>query len=465
MFSEVKFGSLLFVLGHVCLTPSAVIWDENRDCPFSNPSCHCVNQFDIDCSGRNWPAVPKAHPVQWSYRVINLRDNKFTTIHSNDFLNVNVSAILLDENSISSIRDGAFNGLKNNLRLLDLENNNLTYLPKELETLNNLEYLDLRGNSIPSSEFNDTIMRKIGDYLTTFYFGHEQLDQWPTTIRHFQQLRQLELRGGSMLELPISAFQGFEWTLLELSIKNTKLISVPIALQNMHSVHTFYFDDNTNVGDAGILAPAFAGMVKTLRTLTLENDGLTDFPDILLTLQEIQNLSLARNKLEFVSDASVQKIASIKLTILNLKECGLDRVPGALSQLTSLQDLDLSNNRIFTIEGNDFQNLGHLINLTLNNNSVSYISDSSFRNLSALQKLEMKNTSLKVVPEAVRNIKTLDVLDLRSPQPMIECICGTMTWLYHYFVQRHNFTIYGECETIEGGIENYARQRVPAYCV
>ncbi|KAL3848497.1 hypothetical protein ACJMK2_019349 [Sinanodonta woodiana] len=416
--------------------------------------------------------IPNSIAVSWSYSVIDLRSNQIYMIQKNNFLNVNVSEIRLDGNLIHTIENNSFINQRNDLRKLDLKDNKLTYLPSELGTLNKLEYLDLRGNPISSFGFDDTIMRQMGDYMRTFYFGHEQLDNWPNSVRHFQQLRQLELNESVMSELPISAFQGFEWTLRELTIRHTKLISVPIALQYVHSVEVFHFDDNVLVGDAGILAPAFAGMMNTTTNLSLENDGLTDFPDILLTLQKVENLSLARNRLEFVSDSSVQKIASTKLTILNLEACELDRIPGALSQLTSLRDLDLSYNRIYTIERNDLQQLNQLVNLTLSYNDVGYISDSSFKGLSALRKLELRNSNLTIVPEAIKNIPNLDVLDLTNTYPRfprIECNCERMIWLYQHLKAlrdlHKNLTIYGECETITDGIENYAWTRVCDYCI
>ncbi|KAL3848490.1 hypothetical protein ACJMK2_019343 [Sinanodonta woodiana] len=413
--------------------------------------------------------VPNSTPVTWPYKIIDLRNNRISKIEQINFQNVNVSEILLQGNIINTIEDGSFFNLRNDLRRLNLNNNSLTFLPSELGRLNQLEYLDLRGNPISSSGFSEPIMRQMGDYMETFYFGDEQLDHWPTSIRHFQQLRKLELNGGKMVELPISAFDGFEWTLQELSIRNTKLISVPIALQYVHSVEVFHFDDNIVVGDAGILAPAFAGMVNTTRILSLENDGLTDFPDILLTLRELQNLSLARNRLEFVSDASVQKIASTKLTILKLENCDLDRIPGALSQLTSLRDLDLSYNRIYTIERNDLLQLNQLVHLILNNNDVGYISNSSFQGLTALRKLELTNTKLTFVPEAIRNIPGLEELDLTNTTPTIECTCEGMIWLAEHLYRMNrihgwNVTIFGECETIADNILDYVWNRVCHYC-
>ncbi|KAK3586543.1 hypothetical protein CHS0354_022675 [Potamilus streckersoni] len=464
MYSAVRAGSLLFVLGLLYMVSSAVVWDETQDCPIAKIYCHCVNQFEIDCSGRNLSRIPYSGYTTWSYRVIDLRNNQITRLSKSDFNNINVSEILLDNNYISSIENDTFQNLRNDLRLLDLEHNQLTYLPPELGTLGKLEFLDLRENNIPSIGFNDMIMRQMGDYMRKFYFGHMQLDEWPLSIRHFQQLRQLELYGGIMSQLPVSAFQGFEWTITDLSIRNTKLISVPIALQDLHNVETFHFDDNTLVGDAGILAPAFAGMVKSVKTLTLENDSLTDFPDILLTLQTVQSLSLARNKLEFVSDASVRKIASPNLTNLNLEECDLDRIPGALSQLTSLLELDLSKNRIHTIERNDLQQLYKMLTLSFNNNPVAYVSNSSFGDLFSLQRLEMRNTNLILVPEAIRNMPHLQMVDFSGPTPVIECNCQHMIWLYNHLLSNNRLIVQGECETIAVSIQDYARVRVPQYC-
>lgn len=446
---------------------SGADYDRTRDCPATGTGhpCSCTKTA-IECFNRAIQVVPPSFTrTNWVFDVLDLSNNNISLIPARAFQYINVSEIILASNNISTIEADAFQPLENQIKVLDLRNNSITFLPEVLSKMHGLIMLDVSYNPIQEGNFTDNVMRELGDYIEDFRFGDMTLKGWPASLHHLQMLKVLKFYGGSneMDRIPITAFQGFEWTLRKLVMQNTKLIAVPIAMQDLKSTTELHFDNNVHVGDAGILIPAFAGLTDQLVTMSLENNSLTTFPSVLLTLRQLHNLSLARNNLQFVSDQAVGVVGS-NLTTLNLQECNLDRIPGALSKLEGLINLDFSYNKITTIEKNDLQRMAVLRSLNISFNPLEYISKSTFYDLRNLRELILQESFLYLVPHAITNIPSLQLLDLTSKDPYIECNCD-LNWLYCYSTQNNTaLVVKGECETVTMQIEKYAKTRIPLVC-
>ena len=418
----------------------------------------------VDCRNRDLTSIPRFQKrSNYLFKELRLGNNSIARIEDNAFLNINVTAIRMDNNRISYIHTDAFSAVQNQLKELDLSHNRLTNLPAAIGKLDNLTLLDVAWNPINCGNFTDDVMKSIGDFITVFRFGSRSLSCWPSSVRHLPSLKELSFSGGSMQRLPNTAFSGFEWTLLKLWIKDTALIATPIALQDLHSISELHFNDNVFVGDAGILIPAFAGMTTSLHMLSLENNSLTEFPRVLLTLHGVHNLSLAGNDLEFISDEAVSAVGNNNLTTLNLQHCDLNRIPGALSTLTEIINLDLSSNTITTIEKNDLQKLRNLRSLNVSFNPLRYISKSTFYDLEALEELVLHDTQLFQVPEAIKNLGRLRLLDLSNNPPTIECNCN-LQWLSCVLRNNTALIITGQCLTIDSDIQKYATVDIPNIC-
>ena len=441
-------------------------YHDATDCPTPPPSpCHCDKDM-VDCRARNQTTVPRfLKRSNYLFKELRLGQNAISYIGDNAFENINVTAIYLDNNFISRIHPDAFTNVKLQLLKLDISHNYLTELPEAIGKLSNITSLDVSWNPINCENFTDGVLKSIGDFIHEFSFGDSTLQCWPSALHHLPQLHKLSFFGGQMQRLPHIAFHGFEWTLQKLWFKNTNLIAVPIALQDLKSIVELHFDDNIYVGDAGILIPAFAGMTSSLNTLSLENNNLTAFPSVLLTLEGIHNLSLARNNLQFISDQAVSRIGRNQLTTLNLQQSNLNRIPGALSKIISLVNLDLTNNSITTIEKNDLQKLTNLKSLNISYNPLEYISKSTFYDLRSLVELVLHDTMLFQVPEAVQNLPNLQQLDLSNDPATIECNCN-LQWLWCYMnsYNKTGIKISGDCSTIVMSVNNYALQRIPMIC-
>ena len=385
-----------------------------------------------------------------------LANNSISVINSDAFQNLNALDLDLSDNQITTINQHAFRGSVSNITQLNLRNNNLTTLPILLD-LKQLQVLDVSGNPIPSRGFNDGVMRHLGSTLREFHFGHKTaLNQWPRSTDHLQRLETLDLNGANIYFLPPQSFHGFENRLRSLTVQYTKLTATPI-LTSLRVLEELHLDHN-EFGDYGVLEPTFIGL-NLLHTLSLRDDKLTKFPEILKNLPRLTNLALDGNRFYYISDDAVNIIHGTHVSNLSLKDCGLDRVPGSIAgrNLNQLSSLDLGDNNIISIERSDLDGLASLQNISFANNPLRYISTQSLKNLTSLVNFDMSHTKLVTVPKALENLPALNTLDLQNNQ--IECNCNLMD--FQKLQGRVGFSVLGDCETIEVSIINYLQSFIP----
>ena len=450
-----------------------LIWSakgQQQGCPAKNPTgdpnkaCTCTGGI-MDCSGpdRALTVIPQfmkvSPPVITELR---LQDNFIDTIPNGAFKNLTgLTKLLLQFNNISVIGDNAFDGLDASLLELNLGSNELTTLPISIAQMDNLETLDVTHNKIDEHNFNEYVMYSIGNTLTKFEFGSEAVRDWPSTLRHLQALQYLNVTGGSFFTLPPNAFHGFEGTLQTLSMQNTELIAVPLALSRLRYLDRLFFDHNHQIGDSGILIPSFGGanLLSHLTFISLIDDNLRVFPSLLRFLTNVETLILDSNRLAFVSDSSVNVAVGTKISTLSLRNCSLSRVPGALSKLTNITSLDLSENEIHSFENSDFDGMGFLQKLIIMHNPLEYIANETFKDLVNLKELNLENTEIKTMPEAIRFLKRLETL--KVPIDRLECTCN-IVWLKHFMEACNTgLRIAGTCETIKYHVDEYLKTFIP----
>lgn len=435
-------------------------------CPDHNPDlkkrCSCSGEI-IECSSRALTTIPNFE-VDNHYSELRLEDNLIENITRGAFTNLKtLRRLFLHNNNISRIDDDAFSGVEFTLYHLYLANNSLRSIPAAIGELDVVILLDVTMNPIGDSHFDENTMYKIGDTITHFEFGSKELKFWPRTIRHLQALEFLNVTGGSFLTLPVDAFRGFEGTLLRLSLQNTQLISLPFSIAMLRFLRELHFDHNHNVGDNGVFVPSYGGINAYSRLLyiSLIDNNLTLFPPLLKVLHNVRTFVLDSNNLAFVSDESVEIAVGTKVTDLSIQNCSLSRVPGALSKLTNLTKINLSNNHLRTLENKDFDNLHRLRRLIVSKNPIINIANETFKDLTSLEELDLTETNIRHIPDAIQSLRSL--YELKLPINKIECTCN-IAWLKHFKDACNLYlTIDGSCETINYAVDIYLRDFVP-YC-
>lgn len=123
---------------------------------------------------------------------------------------------------------------------------------------------------------------------------------------------------------------------------------------------------NPAVGEdrGGMLQPL--AQLTSLRSLALDSCSLLDLDPRLLQLTGLQSLLLGSNPLgEAAAEGGMPTLAGLtRLTLLDMQDCGLARLPRQLSALTALAALQLEQNVGLGAHPDAFEPLHHLSGLT-----------------------------------------------------------------------------------------------------
>ncbi|XP_060065506.1 uncharacterized protein LOC132545852 [Ylistrum balloti] len=423
---------------------------------FSSHNCSCIDN-DILCQGIVVLAS-LINPV--AMNSLSIYNSPNLQLPNNTFEHLTLTRLSLANNDLtdSEFHFNTFKGLT--VEDLDLSNNRLTEIPEAVINVENIRGLSVSGNPLENFHDQTTKMKEIGNTLLRFSFGSDEFDsKWPIELKYFPRLEELNVTGGGFSLMPIEAFYGFEKTLRKLSMSHTNLKSVPLAFARLDYMTELRFDHNQEVGDFGMNVPLVHGILKHIGLVTLKDDNITTFPKILGKFDNLTKLEMGENLLKFVSDQSANSIK--RVTSLSLHNSNISRIPGALQDMTTLKEIDLSLNGIHSIQRQDLEKLTNLQVLNLNDNPLEYVSDNAFKMSQQLSRVEFRNTHLKIVPCAIKYLplRSMNItIDLTGND--IECTCS-LQWLYswgsHDITSNRNqhLSILGNCLTIDSTIQDY----------
>ncbi|GFO37009.1 leucine-rich repeat-containing G-protein coupled receptor 5 [Plakobranchus ocellatus] len=213
------------------------------------------------------------------------------------------------------------------------------------------------------------------------------------------------------------ATAAFDNTLLELRLVNCSLASWQTELGKLSALTLLDLSHNAI---QHIPAGALRGVASTLKAFTLVRGKLTYLPEALADLTALQDLDLRENAMMSTHDdvlgigsSNLLSGSANSLRFLKLASCGLVAVPRAVQGLTAIQVLDLSDNRIVTLNNYQFSSMSGLEELYLTGNPLSVVPYKTFAGLMSLTTLDMSNCRLTYIPSsALGEMPALSQLDL-----------------------------------------------------
>lgn len=264
--------------------------------------------------------------------------------------------------------------LFNNMKFLDLTDNNITYISKLfLSKLPNLRSMNLSGNSIDSGLLHKHVF-------------------------------------GNLVELT------------QLDLSRNKLVSI-LAQNATNAVKRIYSRTSSNVykewnifGDgtqlklehldlsdnmiADLPRNAFDGM-RSLRCLDMARNQLAVTPfQAFNALVNVESINLAHNKLVSVLDNYF--VGNKALRMLQLQDNAIERLTQySLHGLDNLQHLDIANNQLMFIDRNALRGLHELRILNLSGNRFKSIPTTLFTALTNLQQLHLSENHFATLPDGV----------------------------------------------------------------
>lgn len=297
----------------------------------------------------------------------------------------NLISIDASDNSLSKIRNDLFN--IPNLKILKLSNNNIQEL--EIET-SNLQHLDLSRNLLQNLP-NEICKLKS---LVTLNLSKNCLNTLPSSMTKLVDLEELDISLNVKIQIDLPFWRELK--------KLKKLLMVSCE------INTF---------------PTNLLTLENLEYLTLEANEISLIPkDIcdqdINILCNLTKLTVTHNNLSTID--GICKI--VKLTYLNLSYNYISEIPSEIENLCNLKTLKLRSNNI-----KSFECLSSLVQLEYLDLSFNRIESfpRKFGSLIQLKTLNLSRNSISEIPTEIKLITKLENLHLsKNPIVDIEPLCS-----------------------------------------
>ncbi|XP_062969402.1 leucine-rich repeats and immunoglobulin-like domains protein 1 isoform X2 [Cynocephalus volans] len=288
----------------------------------------------------------------------------------------------LSYNKLSEIDPAGFEDVPN-LQEVYLNNNELTAIPSLGAASLQVVSLFLQHNRIRSVE---------GSQLKA-YLSLQVLDlSWNniTEIRgacfpHGLHIKELNLASNRIGTLESGAFDGLSRSLLTLRLSRNRITQLPVKAFKLPRLTQLDLNRNR---------------IRLIEGLTFQG------------LDSLEVLKLQRNNISKLTDGAFWGLS--KMHVLHLEYNSLVEVnSGSLYGLTALHQLYLSNNSISRIHRDGWSFCQKLHELILSFNNLTRLDEESLAELSSLSVLRLSHNSISHIAEgAFKGLKNLRVLDL-----------------------------------------------------
>ncbi|CAG9772451.1 unnamed protein product [Ceutorhynchus assimilis] len=322
-----------------------------------------------------------------------------------------IQEIYLGNNFIKEIPEDLCENLQH-LKIWELRDNQISFLPKEIVKLVHLTKLDLTNN---------------------------ELTEIPAAIGLLPHLQSFKLDGNKLKQIRPDIIQTGTQRILQFlreKLNEDDLNSMTTNFANT-PIDACVFPDRYKMRNGNILNLTMKNLTlvpeevfeeaKEARVSVVDlcKNKLTQFPSGLIMLSNyITELNLSTNQLKEVPDA----VASLaKLKFLDLSKNMLSDLPENLKSMTNLRELVLFNNsssemqyQFFTLLPR-FQKMPNCVYgmigleiLMLNDNSLEEINMEGLKNLNRLATLNLSNNNIGFVPPELGDMTHLKCLKIKG---------------------------------------------------
>ncbi|XP_043554674.1 volume-regulated anion channel subunit LRRC8C isoform X1 [Chiloscyllium plagiosum] len=254
----------------------------------------------------------------------------------------------------------------------------------------------------------------------------------PDTVFELTELQSLKLEIINNVTIPATIVQLVDLQELSLYQCSVKIHSAALAfLKENLKVFRVKFDDIRELPHwmyglksleelhlQGSLSPDLSKNItleslrelKSLKVLCIKSNLTKIPPTIVETSSHLQTLRIQNDGTKLVMLNSLKKM--VNLTELELIHCDLERIPHAVFSLINLQELDLKENNLKSVEEIiSFQHCRKLTCLKMWHNSIMYIPE-HIKKLSSLERLYFNHNKIEVLPSHLFLCNKLRSLDL-----------------------------------------------------
>ncbi|XP_034048264.1 leucine rich repeat containing 8 VRAC subunit Aa [Thalassophryne amazonica] len=232
---------------------------------------------------------------------------------------------------------------------------------------------------------------------------------FPPIIAQLSNLRELWLyHMPAKIEAPALAF--LREKLKSLHIKFNDVKEVPLWIYSLKNLRELHLTGDLSDENNGYIVMDGLREFKSLKILRLKSN-LTKLPQVVTDVGiHLQKLFINNKGTRLIVLNSLKKM--VNLTELELICCDLDRIPHSIFSLHNLQEIDLKDNNLKTVEEIiSFQHLHRLVCLKLWYNQIAYI-PFQIGKLTNLEKLYLNRNKIEKIPSQLFLCRKLRFLDL-----------------------------------------------------
>ncbi|KAF2981109.1 hypothetical protein EK904_010411, partial [Melospiza melodia maxima] len=293
----------------------------------------------------------------------------------------------LSYNKLAEIDPSVFAELSN-LQEVRLDHNELSAIPSLGSAASSVRALYLHHNRIRSIEG-----RELQPYVTleTLDLSFNDI----TEIRNgcFPQgllIKELYLGSNRISTLEPGAFDSLSRTLLTLRLSKNRITQLPVKAFRLPRLIQLELNRNRLRLIEGL---TFQGL-DSLEVLKLQRNNISKLTDgAFWGLAKMQVLHLEYNSLTEVNSGSLYGLSSLHQ--LHLSNNSISRInPDGWSFCQKLHELILSYNNLTRLDEGSLADLGGLHVLRLSHNSINHIAEGAFRGLKNLRVLELDHNDI-----------------------------------------------------------------------
>lgn len=232
---------------------------------------------------------------------------------------------------------------------------------------------------------------------------------FPPGLSQLKNLQELSLLH-SPTRLPFSSQIFLRDRLKVIQVKCEELREVPLWVFGLRGLEELHLE--------GLFPPELARAasleslreLKQLKVLSLRSNAGKVPASVTDVAGHLQRLSLHNDGARLLALNSLKKLAVLRE--LELVACGLERIPHAIFSLGALQELDLKDNHLRSIEEIlSFQHCRKLVTLRLWHNQIAYVPE-HVRKLKGLEQLYLSHNKLETLPSQLGQCSSLRLLDV-----------------------------------------------------
>ncbi|XP_042193588.1 volume-regulated anion channel subunit LRRC8A [Callorhinchus milii] len=231
----------------------------------------------------------------------------------------------------------------------------------------------------------------------------------PPIIAQLTNLKELWLyHTPAKIEAPALAF--LREHLKSLHIKFTDIKEIPLWIYSLKNLEELHLTGNLSAENNRYIVIDGLRELKCLKVLRLKSN-LTKLPQVVTDVGvHLQKLSINNEGTKLMVLNSLKKM--VNMTELELIRCDLERIPHSIFSLHNLQEIDLKDNNLKTIEEIiSFQHLRRLVCLKLWYNHIAYI-PIQIGTLTNLERLYLNRNKIEKIPAQLFYCRKLRYLDL-----------------------------------------------------